>query len=103
MAGLRRFRRELSEEAEGLVRDRGVTVAQSSQDLGGHVNFLHTWVREFQVDPAQAFPGEERQTPEAAEVTHLRRFPVQRNGSTVSPKRGTDSGRITVIPRPLGR
>lgn len=73
MAGRRRFSREFKVEAVRLVRERGVTVAQAARDLGIHVNVLRTWVREFQADPAQAFPGEGRQSPETAEVTQLRR------------------------------
>lgn len=73
MAGRPRFSREFKVEAVRLVRERGVTVAQAARDLGIHVNVLRTWVREFQADPAHAFPGEGQQRPEDAEVTQLRR------------------------------
>ncbi len=73
MAGRRRFSREFKVEAVRLVRERGVSFAQASRDLGVHVNVLRTWVRELQADPTHAFPGEGRQSPETAEVTQLRR------------------------------
>jgi transposase len=60
-------------EAVKLVVERGVTVTQAAKDLDVHVNVLRTWVREHRADPAQAFPGEGQQKPEAAEVTRLRR------------------------------
>ncbi len=73
MAGRRRFSREFKVEAVRLVRERGVSLAQASRDLGVHVSVLRSWVREFQADPAHAFPGEGQQRPEDAEVTQLRR------------------------------
>jgi len=73
MVGRRRFSREFKVEAVRLVRERGVSLAQASRDLGVHVSVLRSWVREFQADPAQAFPGEGQQKPEDAEVTQLRR------------------------------
>jgi transposase len=69
----RRYTREFKIEAARLVRERGVTLAQAARDLDVHVNLLRGWVRAHRDDPAQAFPGEGQQKPEAAEVTRLRR------------------------------
>ena len=69
----RRFSREFKVEAVRLVRERGVTLAQAARDLDVHVNLLRGWVQAHREDPAQAFPGEGQQKPEAAEVTRLRR------------------------------
>jgi transposase len=71
--GRRSFTREFKVEAIKLVRDRGVTVSQAAQDLGLHPNVLRKWVRDAQVNPAQAFPGRGKQRPDDAEVARLRR------------------------------
>ena len=41
----RKFTREFKLEAVRLVRDRGVSFIQASQDLGVHVSQLRDWVR----------------------------------------------------------
>lgn len=56
----RTFNREFKLEAVKLVRDRGVSYAQASRDLGVHVNVLRKWIADFDADPAQAFPGRAR-------------------------------------------
>jgi transposase len=52
----RKFSREFKVEAVKLVRERGVSAAQSARDLDIHENVLRKWVKEFGSDPAQAFP-----------------------------------------------
>jgi transposase len=69
----RKFSREFKSEAVGLIRERGVSVAQASRDLGVHVNMLRKWVRELAADPAQAFPGHGQMKPEQLEIDRLRR------------------------------
>ena len=39
----RQFSREFKLEAVKLIRDRGVSVAQASRDLGLHPNVLRKW------------------------------------------------------------
>ena len=56
-----------------LVRERGVSVAQASRDLDVHENMLRKWVKEFEDDPRQAFPGQGNMKPEQAEIERLRR------------------------------
>ena len=73
MGTRRRFSREYKLEAVRLVTDQGVSLSRAARDLGVHVNTLRLWVREQAADPGQAFPGEGRQKPEAAELTRLRR------------------------------
>ena len=53
----KRYAREFKLEAVRLVKERGVSVAQASRDLGVHANVLREWVRAFAADPEQAFPG----------------------------------------------
>lgn len=50
----RRFTREFKLEAVKLVRERGVSYTQASQDLGVHQTQLRHWVKAFTEDPAQA-------------------------------------------------
>ena len=53
----RSFTREFKVEAVKLVRDRGVSVAQAARDLDVHENVLRKWIKDFEADPAQSFPG----------------------------------------------
>jgi transposase-like protein len=41
----RKFTREFKLEAVRLIKDRGVSFAQASQDLGVHVSQLRSWVK----------------------------------------------------------
>lgn len=69
----RKFSREFKLEAIRLVRERGVSVAQASRDLDVHPNVRRKWVREFTVDPRDAFPGHGQMKPEQLEIERLRR------------------------------
>ena len=69
----RRFTREFKLEAVKLIRERGVSYTQASQDLGVHPTQLRHWVKAFADDPAQAFPGHGQMKPEAAEIARLKR------------------------------
>ena len=69
----RKFGREFKVEAVRLIRDRGVSVAQTARDLDVHENVLRKWVKEFGADPAQAFPGQGQMKPEQLEIERLRR------------------------------
>ena len=65
--------REFKLEAVRLVRERGVTVAQAARDLDVHPNLLRSWIKAFETDPQEAFPGQGRMKPEQAEIERLRR------------------------------
>jgi len=69
----RKFTREFKLEAVKLITERGVKVAQASQDLGVHQTQLRQWVKDFASDPMQAFPGHGQMKPEHAEITRLKR------------------------------
>jgi transposase len=71
--GRRVFSREFKLEAVRLVRQRGVSVAQASRDLGVHENVIRKWVKQLEDDPLQAFPGQGRMKPEQAEIERLKR------------------------------
>jgi len=69
----RQFTREFKLEAVRLIKDRGVSYAQASQDLGVHTSQLRDWVKKFADDPHQAFPGHGQLKPEQAEIARLKR------------------------------
>src|ERR1700719_1806482 len=60
----RRFTREFKLEAVRLIRDRGVSYAQASEDLKVHPTQLRNWVKAFADDPQHAFPGQGQMKPE---------------------------------------
>ena len=60
-------------EAVRLIRDRGVSYAQASEDLKVHPTQLRSWVKAFASDPQQAFPGQGQMKPEQAEIARLKR------------------------------
>jgi len=64
----RRFTREFKLEAVRLIRDRGVSYAQASQDLGVHPTQLRNWVKAFADDPQHAFPGPGQMKPAQLEI-----------------------------------
>ena len=50
-----------------------MSVAQASRDLGVHENVIRKWMKDFEADPGQAFPGQGHMKPEQAELERLRR------------------------------
>ena len=69
----RTFTREFKLEAIRLVRERGVSVSQASRDLGIHLNLLQRWIKAFDQDPTQAFPGQGQMKPAQAEIDRLKK------------------------------
>ncbi len=69
----RRFTREFKLEAVRLIRDRGASYAQASQDLKVHPTQLRNWVKAFADDPQHAFPGQGQMKPEQLEIARLKR------------------------------
>jgi transposase len=69
----RKFTREFKLEAVRLIKERGVSYAQASQDLGVHVSQLRNWVKAFADDPQHAFPGKGQMKPEQEEIARLKR------------------------------
>ena len=65
--------REFKLEAVRLIKDRGVSYAQASQDLNVHPSQLRDWVKKFSDDPQQAFPGNGQMKPEQREIAQLKR------------------------------
>src|SRR3954451_18916354 len=69
----RKFTREFKLEAVRLIRDRGVSYTQASQDLGVHTSQLRDWVKKLADDPQHAFPGQGQMKPEQLEIARLKR------------------------------
>ena len=69
----RKFTREFKLEAVRLIRERGVSYTQASQDLGVHQSQLRDWVKKFAEDPQRSFPGHGQMKPEQLEITRLKR------------------------------
>jgi transposase len=69
----RKFTREFKVEAVRLIRERGVSYAQASEELGVHTSQLRDWAKKFASDPQQAFPGHGQMKPEQAEIARLKR------------------------------
>ena len=59
----RKFTREFKLEAVRLIKDRGVSYVQASQDLGVHTSQLRDWVKKLADDPQHAFPGQGQMKP----------------------------------------
>src|SRR5713226_4663606 len=51
----RQFTREFKLEAVRLIKQRGVSYAQASTDLGVHPTQLRNWVKQLADDPQHAF------------------------------------------------
>src|SRR5258706_1294401 len=69
----RQFTREFKLEAVRLIKERGVSYARASEDLGVHPTQLRNWVKQVGDDPQQAFPGHGQMKPEQLEIAQLKR------------------------------
>jgi transposase-like protein len=69
----RKFTREFKLEAVRLIKDRGVSYVQASQDLNVHPSQLRDWVKKFSEDAQHAFPGHGQMKPEQLEIVRLKR------------------------------
>jgi transposase-like protein len=67
----RRVTREFKLEAVRLIKQRGVSYAQASKDLGVHPTQLRNWVKQLADDPQ--FPGHGQMKPEQLEIAQLKR------------------------------
>jgi transposase-like protein len=73
----RQFTREFKLEAVRLIKERGVSYAQASADLGVHPTQLRNWVKQLADDPQHAFPGQGQMKPEQLEIAQLKREVVR--------------------------
>ena len=68
----RSYTQEFKLEAVRLVRT-GISKARVARDLGLHLNVVREWVRQFDKDPDNPFPGKGKMRPEEAEIFGLKR------------------------------
>ena len=83
----RQFTREFKLEAVRLIKERGVSYAQASADLGVHPTQLRNWVKQLADDPQHAFPGQGQMKPEQLEIAQLKREVAKLRGRTGHPKK----------------
>src|SRR5215813_3110911 len=76
----RKFTREFKLEAVRLIKDRGVSYVQASQDLNVHPSQLRDWVKKFSEDPQHAFPGHGQIKPATRFRNILRQSSPSANG-----------------------
>lgn len=69
----RKLTREFKLEAVRLIKERGVSYAQASQDVSVHQSQVRDWAKKFADDPAHAFPGHGQMKPEQLEIARLKR------------------------------
>ena len=91
----RKFTREFKLEAVKLIKERGVSVAQASQDLAVHQTQLRQWVRDFAGDPQHSFPGHGQMKPEQAEIVRLKREVTKLKAERDILKKAFDGNRST--------
>ena len=71
--GAARASSEGREASPRLIKQRGVSYAQASKDLGVHPTQLRNWVKQLADDPQHAFPGHGQMKPEQLEIAQLKR------------------------------
>src|SRR4029450_54835 len=69
----RKFTREFKLEAVRLIKDRGVSYVEASQDLNVHPSQVPSGVKKLAEDPQHAFPGHGQMKPEQLEIVRLKR------------------------------
>src|SRR4029078_12560597 len=83
----RKFTRDVKLEAVRLIKDRGVSYVQASQDLGVHTSQLRDWVKKLADDPQHAFPGQGADEARAARDRAAEARGHQAQGRTRHPKK----------------
>src|ERR1700722_4309707 len=68
----RRYTQEFKLEVIRLVRT-GIAKARVARDLGIHLSVLKAWLRQFDQDPDNPFPGKGKMRPEEGELVRLKR------------------------------
>ncbi len=69
----RRYSREFKLEVIRRVRESGLSQSQVAKDLGISANTLSRWMKQARNEKGEAFPGQGRQTSQAALISRLRR------------------------------
>ena len=80
------LKRESKLEPGRLIKQRGVSYAQASKDLGVHPTQLRNWVKQLADDPQNAFPGHGQMKPERLEIAQLKREVARLQADEASPR-----------------
>lgn len=68
----RSFTAQFKREAVQMIRQQGLSVAESARRLDVHENVLRKWQRELEAQGEQAFPGKGQQSALEEENRRLR-------------------------------
>jgi transposase len=69
----RKYDEQFKRDAVALVLEGGRSIAEVSRDLGIGSSIIQRWVTAVRANPAAAFPGKGKLSPEAQELETLRR------------------------------
>ena len=69
----KQFTKQYKIDAVKLITDQGYKVSEAARNLGIHHSSLRRWIKEFDSDKAQAFPGKGHMNPEKEELYQLRK------------------------------
>lgn len=68
-----RYDKAFKMQAISMVKDKGETVADTSEKLGVHIKTIYRWLNEFKQDGKDAFPGKGNLKPADEELRQLKR------------------------------
>lgn len=69
----RKYDEQFKRDAVRLILEEGRSISQVARDLGIGSSIIQRWVSAVRADPAGAFPGKGRLSPEVQELETLRR------------------------------
>lgn len=70
--GRKQYTADFKRDAVGLITHQGYSVAEAAKNLGVNAGVLRRWKTEVERTGPVAFPGKGHQTPDQAELHHLR-------------------------------
>lgn len=73
MSKRRNYTQEFKVEAVELVKNEGRSIGEAAQNLGINSTVLRRWVKDFERDGMDSFPGKGRLLPEAEKLRQLER------------------------------
>jgi transposase-like protein len=69
----RKYTQQFKIDAVFLAQQEGMSIAQAARDLGIGEQMLGRWIKQYEQDGSQAFPGSGRLKPEDEQLRRLRR------------------------------
>ena len=68
-----RYDKAFKKQAIEMVKNKGISVADTSEKLGVHIKTMYRWLDEFKQDGKDAFPGKGNLKPADEELRRLKR------------------------------